>query len=157
MFVCRACGARSPRWQGQCPQCGEWNALEAAVSTPAEERKGAVPAARSLALGGVASPDAAGAPPGSATAGRAARRSCGSRELDRVLGGGIVAGTYLHGVFENGPWRRRWLNLLRQRRGLAPLSPHAPHHRHQRDSLLERLSAEFTKEINLEPLLRQDL
>jgi adenosylcobyric acid synthase len=71
--------------------------------------------------------------------------------------GGIVAGTYLHGVFENGPWRRRWLNLLRQRRGLAPLSPHAPHHRHQRDSLLERLSAEFTKEINLEPLLRQDL
>jgi len=63
------------------------------VSTPAEERKGAVPAARSLALGGVASPDAAGAPPGSATAGRAARRSCGSRELDRVLGGGIVAGS----------------------------------------------------------------
>ena len=71
--------------------------------------------------------------------------------------GGIVAGTYLHGVFENGPWRRRWLNLLRQRRGLAPLSPHAPHHRHQRDSLLGRLSAEFTNEINLEPLLRQDL
>jgi adenosylcobyric acid synthase len=60
-------------------------------------------------------------------------------------------------VFENGPWRRRWLNLLRQRRGLAPLSTHAPHHRHQRHSLLERLSAEFTKEINLEPLLRQDL
>jgi len=93
LFVCRACGARSPRWQGQCPQCGEWNALEAAVSTPAEERKGAVPAARSLALGGAASPDAAGAPSGSVTAGRAARRSCGSRELDRVLGGGIVAGS----------------------------------------------------------------
>jgi adenosylcobyric acid synthase len=70
--------------------------------------------------------------------------------------GGMVAGTYLHGVFENGPWRRRWLNLLRQRRGLAPLNPHAPHHRHQRDSLLDRLSEEFSKEINLEPLLRHD-
>jgi DNA repair protein RadA/Sms len=92
LFVCRLCGARSPRWQGQCPQCGEWNALEAAVSTPAEDRKGAVPAARSLALTGAATP-AADARPGSATAGRAARRSCGSRELDRVLGGGIVAGS----------------------------------------------------------------
>lgn len=92
LFICRLCAARSPRWQGQCPQCGEWNALEAAVSTPAEARKGAVPAARSLALTGAATP-AAGALPGSATAGRAARRSCGSRELDRVLGGGIVAGS----------------------------------------------------------------
>ena len=92
LFVCRLCGARSPRWQGQCPQCGEWNALEAAVSTPAEDRKAAVPAARSLALKGAATP-AAGARPESATAGRAARRSCGSGELDRVLGGGIVAGS----------------------------------------------------------------
>jgi len=51
-----------------------------------------VPAARSLALKGAATP-AAGARPESATAGRAARRSCGSGELDRVLGGGIVAGS----------------------------------------------------------------
>ena len=92
LFICRLCSARSPRWQGQCPQCGEWNALEAAVSTPAEDRKGVVPAARSLALTGAATP-AADARPGSATAGRAPRRSCGSRELDRVLGGGIVAGS----------------------------------------------------------------
>ena len=35
--------------------------------------------------------------------------------------GGVVAGTYLHGIFENGPWRRRWLNQLRQRRDLPPL------------------------------------
>ncbi len=51
-----------------------------------------MPAARSLALKGAATP-AAGARPESATAGRAARRSCGSGELDRVLGGGIVAGS----------------------------------------------------------------
>ena len=51
-----------------------------------------MPAARSLALKGAAT-SAAGARPESATAGRAARRSCGSGELDRVLGGGIVAGS----------------------------------------------------------------
>ncbi len=51
-----------------------------------------MPAARSLALKGTVTP-AAGARPESATAGRAARRSCGSGELDRVLGGGIVAGS----------------------------------------------------------------
>jgi DNA repair protein RadA/Sms len=27
-FVCQNCGAESPRWLGQCPQCQEWNTLE---------------------------------------------------------------------------------------------------------------------------------
>ncbi len=67
--------------------------------------------------------------------------------------GGLVAGTYLHGVFDNGPWRRRWLNLLRDRRGLPPLSLNVPHHRQQRDRLLERLADVFAQEVNLEPLL----
>ena len=26
-FVCQACGSVSPRWQGQCPDCAEWNTL----------------------------------------------------------------------------------------------------------------------------------
>ena len=28
-YVCTACGAVSPQWAGQCPECGEWNTLEA--------------------------------------------------------------------------------------------------------------------------------
>ncbi|MFM8296466.1 MAG: cobyric acid synthase CobQ, partial [Microcystaceae cyanobacterium] len=32
-----------------------------------------------------------------------------------------VWGCYLHGLFDNGPWRRVWLNYLRQNRGLEPL------------------------------------
>jgi adenosylcobyric acid synthase len=68
--------------------------------------------------------------------------------------GGVVAGTYLHGVFESGPWRRRWLNQLRDRRGLAPLSEDQPHHSRQRQALLDRLADAFEAHVNLEPLLR---
>ena len=68
--------------------------------------------------------------------------------------GGLVAGTYLHGVFENGPWRRRWLNQLRAAKGLPPLTEQQPHHSRQREALLDRLADAFEEHINLEPLLR---
>ena len=68
--------------------------------------------------------------------------------------GGLVAGTYLHGVFENGPWRRRWLNQLRATKGLPPLTEQQPHHNRQREALLDRLADAFEEHINLEPLLR---
>jgi adenosylcobyric acid synthase len=67
--------------------------------------------------------------------------------------GGLVAGTYLHGVFENGPWRRRWLNQLRRRRNLPPLSENQPHHARQRDLLLDRLADAFEQHVDLGPLL----
>ena len=68
-------------------------------------------------------------------------------------GGGVVAGTYLHGIFENGPWRRRWLNRLRQRRGLPPLRETVPHHGRHREALLDRLADAFEAHIDLTPLL----
>ena len=67
--------------------------------------------------------------------------------------GGCVAGTYLHGVFENGPWRRRWLNQLRNQRGLEALPENQPHHSRQRDALLDRLADAFEAHVNVEPLL----
>jgi adenosylcobyric acid synthase len=67
--------------------------------------------------------------------------------------GGVVAGTYLHAIFENGPWRRRWLNRLRQRRGLPLLSEHQPHQGRQRDQLLDRLADAFEAHVDLTPLL----
>ena len=67
--------------------------------------------------------------------------------------GGLVAGTYLHGVFESGPWRRRWLNQLRQRKGLPLLSERQPHHSHHRDELLDRLADAFEEQVDLGPLL----
>jgi adenosylcobyric acid synthase len=66
-----------------------------------------------------------------------------------------VAGTYLHGVFESGPWRRRWLNQLRARKGLPMLSEQQPHHSRQRDALLDRLADAFEQHVNVEPLLNQ--
>jgi len=74
-------------------------------------------------------------------------QSCGDQ-------GGLVAGTYLHGVFESGAWRRRWLNGLRQRKGLACLPETVPHHGQQREALLDRLADAFEAHVNLEPLLR---
>ena len=70
--------------------------------------------------------------------------------------GGMVAGSYLHGLFDNGPWRRRWLNQLRQRRALAPLTEEREHHQRHRDRLLERLADAMERHVRLDPLLEGD-
>jgi adenosylcobyric acid synthase len=67
--------------------------------------------------------------------------------------GSEVAGTYLHGIFDNGPWRRRWLNQLRRRRGLPNLPEQQPHHSSHREVLLERLADAFEAHVDLTPLL----
>jgi len=78
--------------------------------------------------------------------------------LDGELGwvAGNVAGTYLHGVLESGPWRRRWLNQLRARKGLPSLGEQPPHHSQQREALLDRLADAFEQHVNLEPMLRRE-
>lgn len=84
-YVCRSCGGESPRWQGQCPHCEEWNTLD---DTPVRVSKG--PSAKTTAarsqpalLGDLAQ----------STASANTRLESGSSELDRVLGGGIVPGS----------------------------------------------------------------
>ena len=37
-FFCRECGNETPRWQGQCPACREWNTL---VEEPSAAKKNA--------------------------------------------------------------------------------------------------------------------
>jgi adenosylcobyric acid synthase len=78
---------------------------------------------------------------------------CADAELGWVDGN--VAGTYLHGVFESGPWRRCWLNRLRARKGLPLLSEQQPHHSRQREALLDRLADAFEQHVSLEPILQQ--
>lgn len=70
--------------------------------------------------------------------------------------GGSVAGTYLHGLFDNGAWRRRWLNGLRQHRGLPPLADQPVNHAQQRNQLLNRLADAFEQHVNIAPLLHPD-
>ena len=82
-FSCSACGAVSPRWEGRCATCHEWNTLveEAAprgASRPAMQLRG-TPVA----------------PLGDVPAEGVRRMPSGVGELDRVLGGGIVPGSLI--------------------------------------------------------------
>lgn len=85
-FFCQECGYEAPRWMGRCPGCGTWNSM-------VEE-----PAARSGGRG-LLSPEAgAGGPPvaiGDVETADAPRLATGIDELDRVLGGGIVPGSFV--------------------------------------------------------------
>jgi DNA repair protein RadA/Sms len=85
VYFCQNCGASSPKWQGQCTACGEWNTL-LAETQPAGPR--GVAKAR---------PRAGRPDPSSSLAAEAIleqpRLATGSAELDRVLGGGLVAGS----------------------------------------------------------------
>jgi DNA repair protein RadA/Sms len=78
VFCCQSCGFESPKWLGKCPDCGAWSSLTEEVRSPASGlgAGGAEPVLLSaLSLGGEA------------------RLPSGLSELDRVLGGGIVAGS----------------------------------------------------------------
>jgi adenosylcobyric acid synthase len=66
-----------------------------------------------------------------------------------------VWGTYLHGLFDNGPWRRAWLNGLRQQRGLKSLPTGIPNYREQREALLDSLANVVGEHLDLTPILSQ--
>ena len=83
LYVCTDCGGTSPKWLGKCPACGAWNTL---IETVAE------------AAGGSKNRFASLAPSSEVTAlldieaSEVDRTPTGIDELDRVLGGGMVAG-----------------------------------------------------------------
>ena len=87
LYVCSECGGQSPKWAGQCGDCGAWNTLQEAVAPSAGKADarysgyaGADEAARIRPLSDV-------------VAQRTERLSTGLDELDRVLGGGLVVGS----------------------------------------------------------------
>ncbi len=93
-FFCTACGNEQPRWFGHCPACGEWNtaseAPPAGAGAAAAGQRGSrrwVPIGAARNQGPVALADV--------SLESTERTSTGMRELDRVLGGGIVPGSLL--------------------------------------------------------------
>src|SRR5688500_6661765 len=80
-FICQACGAVHPKWSGKCDACGAWNTIseEAHEATPKGLTSGKGKKVDWVTLD-VNAPDAP-------------RRATGISELDRVLGGGLVAGS----------------------------------------------------------------
>ena len=87
VYVCQACGAISPKWQGKCDACGEWNTLSE------ETAKATAPGGMAAPTGkrgkGITFTELAGesAPP--------QRMLSGISEFDRVCGGGLVAASAL--------------------------------------------------------------
>lgn len=80
IYVCQACGGSSPKWQGQCPACDAWNTLEESLAETANHRFQGL--AKSIPRQKLVSIEAQDSP----------RLPTGITELDRVLGGGLVAG-----------------------------------------------------------------
>jgi DNA repair protein RadA/Sms len=81
VYSCTECGGQAPKWQGQCPHCGQWNTLVETVAAPAPTRFQTVAGAASL-VRRLASVEAKDTP----------RFPTGQEEFDRVLGGGLVPG-----------------------------------------------------------------
>jgi len=65
----------------------------------------------------------------------------------------LIWGAYLHGIFDNGPWRRAWLNRLRQQRGLKSLPTGVPNYREQREAMLDSLAATVRTHLDLKQIL----
>lgn len=81
IYTCTECGASSPKWLGKCPGCGAWNTLvEAVAEAPSRNRYQSL--AKSQPVATLSEIEAS----------EVDRQPTGIDELDRVLGGGIVAG-----------------------------------------------------------------
>ncbi len=81
-FVCGECGHETGKWFGRCPSCGSWNTLVEMTVTEAPKRSAMSAGAGAVKLSSVEGRDA-----------ERVRTDIG--ELDRVLGGGIVAGSVI--------------------------------------------------------------
>ena len=82
IYVCSECGYESPKWNGKCPGCGEWNTMNEEIKSTSVSKKvdysfNNLPATSLSQIGEV----------------EETRYLTGLKELDRVLGGGLVKGS----------------------------------------------------------------
>jgi len=84
-FICTNCSYSTPKWLGRCPECGEWNTLE-------EKDETVIPKDNHRLF--LSSPDAVFSHINNVTTTDSERINSGYKELDRILGGGIVKGSY---------------------------------------------------------------
>ncbi len=84
VFICSECDAQSSKWLGRCPTCGAWNTFEEVPAEQETPQKNTVQSGyseiRAVSLSSVCMPEYI-------------RAATGIGELDRVLGGGLVAGS----------------------------------------------------------------
>src|SRR5262249_21261608 len=91
LFLCNQCGSVHPKWLGKCPDCGAWDSLEEYKAPTPDERRD------KHLLSAAATGDLAhGADPltlSQIDENESPRAPSGIGEFDRILGGGIVAGS----------------------------------------------------------------
>ena len=66
---------------------------------------------------------------------------------------GLIAGTYVHGIFDNDQWRINYLNLIRVKRGIQILDKKTIPYKIKREAIITNLAKQFKKHINIESLL----
>jgi len=88
-YVCNACGAQTSKWAGQCADCGEWNTLTEFV--PGSSGKGGK--ARFTGYAGNVTTTSKVLSINEIQLNETERQATGSKELDHVLGGGLVEGS----------------------------------------------------------------
>jgi len=86
IFACQECGNQSSKWLGRCPECGNWNSY-------VEEQVRAEPATKPSGARRVAVSSAQPMPLASVRFAQSNRLRLAMRELNEVLGGGIVPGS----------------------------------------------------------------
>jgi DNA repair protein RadA/Sms len=83
-YQCQSCGYGSPKWLGKCPDCGSWNSFVEEKEVPSGRKGSLQPSAKTepVALQDIENISEK-------------RTSTGIQEFDRVLGGGVVAGSII--------------------------------------------------------------
>lgn len=82
IYACQHCGSQFPKWSGQCMSCGKWNTLvEETISSNPSHYQGYSISSNSVTL------------MSDVTLTDESRISSQLKELDRVLGGGLIAGS----------------------------------------------------------------
>lgn len=92
VYACTSCGAQFPKWTGQCQDCGDWNTLQEELGIARSTPSSANPKAARFE-GFAPKADVQKLPRVSTQS--APRSGTGLKELDRVLGGGLVPGSII--------------------------------------------------------------
>lgn len=86
VYTCSECGYESPKWYGKCPSCGEWNTMNEEIKETAKissvRHSKVSNYTKPLTIDEISTEDEH-------------RYDTGSKELNRVLGGGIVKGSLI--------------------------------------------------------------
>jgi DNA repair protein RadA/Sms len=151
LYACQACGFQSTKWLGRCPECGAWSSFVEELREPARGGPASAAVAGAAALVPLAEVERDEVP----------RSPSGLPQLDRVLGGGVVAGAAVLLAGEPGIGKSTLLLQLAERlaeRGGRVVYASAEESPRQLRLRAERLGAASSAvlvagETRLEPLL----